>query len=324
MRHETRHKNFNFILTILLFTQLILPVHAQGENKKTNPAFKDKATYVERDHIPYYGKNAVVDIYRADGMLYNVDTVTQEVVEIYPEAMVYQINGGYSEDQLRGMAETMVAGFLGSKVQLGKLSFSLDRKSGLFFFRWSDTSQKLYYGDYAFIQVGLSQNGDFLNFYNTLPFGQDGMAPLIGPFNQIYANGGAYWSGTGGWTVATGGWYYLHPSGCSGSFCSTFYYAGTNYGGGGLIYGYWWPNYNTNTKASVFITNTHATAYATYILYDNNYNYSSYTLNQQPWNNTFVSITPSVYQNGIHVVSLNNYGTPGYELDWDELWVYNP
>ena len=247
--------------------------------------------------------------------------------------MDYQIDATYTEDQLLGMAETMIVEFLGDKVKLDELSFSIGKKIGTFFFRWEDANQQLDYGDLPFIQVGLSQNGDFLNYYNTLPFGQSKITGTgakvhadilrIGPFNEIYANGGAYWTGGGGSTSATGGWYNTH-SGCSGTFCSLFYYAPQSTGGSGLINGYWWPNYNTRTKAAAFIPRNNATAVVTYYIYVNDGSSLTRSVDQNAFIDAWASITPSRVEDGINGVRLNNYGTASKLVAWDEMWVYNP
>jgi len=313
----------------------VLVAQAKGAGNKPDPTFKDRATHIDKSHVPYFGKNAVVDTYVADGFLYSVDTISQDVVDIGPEVLNYQTDATFSEDQLRGMAETMVVQFLGNKVELDKLSFSLGQKVGTYFFRWDDTSKQLDDGSFPYIQVGLSQNGDFLNFYNTLSFGHDKTAAtsakayanimLIGPFNQIYANGGAYWTGSGGWYTTNGGYYYYYPSGCSGTFCSKFYYAYQNTGGAGLISGNWWPASNTNTKAAAFIPSTNATAVVNYQIVKNNGTYFFTQIDQNAYYNAWASIAATAVSNGIRQVALNNYGTATYNLvAWDEVWVYNP
>lgn len=283
--------------------------------------------------MPYYGKNAVVDTYLADGIFYSVDVVTQDVVEIQPEVMNYRVDAAYTEDQLRRMAETMIAEFLGDKVKLDKLSFSLGQKIGTYFFRWEDTTKQLDYGGYPFIQVGLSQNGDFLNFYNTLPFGRNtawtgakvkANILQIGPFNEIYANGGAYWQGGGGSTPAQGGWYYYHPERCSGAFCSVFYYAPQSTGGAGLIKGNWWSNYNKNTRAAAFIPYYNATAVVTYYVYVNDGTSRTRQIDQNAFYDAWALLTSSTVSPGINGVNLNNYGTTSKLVAWDEIWVYNP
>jgi len=256
-------KTINVVLVLLmLLTQTVLGVQAKPENKKPDPAFRDKATHVEKSRKPYYGKNAVVDIYELDGIYYSVEVNTGEVTEIIPDVINYEITATYTEDQLKSMAEEIVVQFLGEKVDLSQLTLSLGQKIGTYFFRWEDQAKKLDDGSTVFVQVGLSQNGDFLNLINTLPFSHGNpkvqlkitkMPNLIGPFNQIYANGGPYWSKTGSMTSVTGGYFYLYPASyCTASYCYKFLYSSGNAAGG------WYPNSNTNTKASVFVPSTHA------------------------------------------------------------------
>jgi len=321
-------KATNIVLVMLmLLTQTVFSVQAKSENKKPDPSFRDKATHIEKSHKPYYGKNAVVDTYELDGIYYSVDASTGEVAEIIPDVINYEITATYTEDQLQDMAESIVVQFLGEKVDLSQMTFSLGQKIGTYFFRWEDQSKKLDDSSTVFVQVGLSQNGDFLNLFNTLPFGHGNlkvhakltrMPNLIGPFNQIYANGGAYWSQSTGMNSATGGYYYLYPSSaCTASHCSKFFYkSGSNTTGG------WFPNANTNTRASVFIPSTHAVGTTTYVIKRGNLTTFNSTVNQNLWFNTWVSITSSTVTSGI--VSINMTSTSSSEVAWDEAWVYNP
>ena len=329
MKHTTKITNIVLVLVMLL-TQTVLSVHAQGENKKPDPAFRDKAAHIEKSHKPYYGKNAVVDTYELNGIYYSVDTVNGDVVEIIPDVINYEITATYSEDQLRGIAELMVLQFLGEKVNLNKMTFSLGEKIGTYFFRWEDDSKKLDDDSIAFVQVGLSQNGDFLNFINTLPFERKSPKVqlraangpnFIGPFNEIYANRNAntsttYWSATGSMTSTTGGYFYLYPSSiCTAPYCSKFLYSSGSAAGG------WYPNANFNTKASVFIPSTHAVANVTYVIKRNNLTTFNISVNQNVWFNTWVSVTPSIVS-GIKAINMASPG--GSEAAWDEAWVYNP
>ncbi len=333
-----------FILIAFLFAQSVLVVEAKGENKKPDPHFRDKAMHVEKSRTPYYGNEAVVDIYLADSVLYSVDIVTQDVVGIEPEVMSYQVDATYNEEQLRGMAETMITDFIGDKVKLDKLSYSLGQKIGTYFFRWEDADKQLDSGIYPFIQVGLSQNGDFLNFVNTLPFGKNfaslqapkvQMMPvqapyLIGPFNQIYANGGSYWTPTTWtWSSGTGGYFGTAPipAGCSGTFCTKYYY--TTARSSAYVYGKWTPNSNTSTQASAYIPAYNATATVQYVIQPRSGGTTIYTIvDQNAWTG-WKRITPSTVANGISYVQLwdvgfNGTGTSSYKVGWDELWVYNP
>lgn len=326
------------LVVLMLFTQNVLSVHAKSEkNKKPDPAFKEKATHIEKSHKPYYGDTTVVDIYELDGIYYSVDAVTGEVAEIIPNSINYEITPTYNEVELQGMAEEIVSQFLGEEVDLSTLTFSLGQKIGTYFFRWEDNDKKLEDGTTAFVQVGLSQNGDFLNLFNTLPFGHGNpkvhplvtkIPSLIGPFNEIYANRTAnttstYWVASGSMTSTTGGYFYLYPASyCTAGYCSTFLY--TTQSSSGSSAATWKPNSNTNTKASVFIPSTHATASVTYKITQNNGSTTNSTVNQNAFYNSWVSITLSTISNGIKSITLNNLGSSGLQVAWDETWVYNP
>jgi len=321
-------KATNIVLVILmLLAQTVLGAQAKSDNKKPDPSFKDKAEHVEKSRVPYYGRNAVVDVYELDSMYYSVDAINGDIVEIIPSVINYEIDATYTEEQLKNIAETMVAQFLGEKVNLNKMTFSLGKKVGTFFFRWEDDFRKMEDGSLPFIQVGLSQNGDFLNFFNTLPFELKtpkvqsrivNQPNLIGPFNQVYANGGPKWSKTGSMTSTQGGYFYLYPSSiCTAGYCSKFMYSSSGAAGG------WYPNSNTSTKAAVFIPGTHAIGGVTYTVKNNlSVVVSNYYVLQNSWYNTWVSVTPSTSSNGIASVGMQN--TSGSEVAWDEVWVYNP
>ena len=337
---KTLSRIATLLLTFLLLaSQVTLPVAAKGQANQPEPHFKDKTTSVNQSHRPYYGKNAVVDIYSLDGITYSTDTVSQQIVEIVPQDIQYKTDATFSEDDLKGQSEKLVTEFLGDQVDLSGLSFSLGKKVGTYFFRWEDTTKKLDDGSLAFIQVGLSANGDFLNLVNTLPFGsssdtsaQNNSAqrpaqaalPMIGPFNEIYANRNAnttstYWEASGSMTSVTGGYFYISPASyCTAAYCSKFLY--TTGSSSATSTGTWKPNANTKTQASVFVPGTHATARVTYKL---NGNSSGTSIDQNSFYNSWVSITIS-NQASITQISLTNQATIGLEVAWDEAWVYNP
>jgi hypothetical protein len=231
---------------------------------------------------------------------------------------------------LKEMAQKIIIDFLGSKVDFNSLIYTLGKKEGTFFFRWEEAIKKIDGGAPAYIQVGLSNNGDFLNLINTLPYGKDATQadshdrtsayPKIGPFNQIYSNDGSYWSRSGTMSSATGGYCYLYPA----TWCTptTYRYRSGSTSGGAV--GTWTPNSNTNTKASVFIPSNNATASATYAIRLGNQATNYYTVNQNVWYNTWVSITSGASQWGIVRISLENNGPTNKVFAWDEVWVFNP
>jgi hypothetical protein len=323
-----------FVLTfLLLLSQLTWPASAKGQGNKPTPHFRDNAIHIEKSHRPYYGENAIVDTYLLDGLYYSVNTATDDVVEIIPEKMDYQIDATLSEDQLKEMAQKMVIDFLGDKVDFDSLVYTMGTKKGTFFFRWEEATKKLEDGTPVYIQVGLSNNGDFLNFINALPYGVDSatsqgqdtlpvvsVAPMIGPFNQIYANDGSRWSRIGTMNSATGGYCYLYPA----SWCqpTTYRYKAGNSNGG--TRGTWTANSNTNTKAAVFIPSNNATALANYQITLGNGYVGSYQVDQNAWYNAWVSITAGPSAWGIVSIALENRGSSTNIFAWDEVWVYNP
>ena len=279
-----------------------------------------------------------MDTYLLNGINYSTDAVSQQIVEIIPQDIQYKTDATFSQNELKGQAEKLISDFLGNNVDLSTLSFSIGKKIGTYFFRWDDNARKLDDGTPAYIQVGLSANGDFLNLINTLPFGNTptiskgsntgqpaslAVSPMVGPFNDVYANGSpTYWRGSVSFTQRTGGWYYLHPSGCSGTFCSKFYTAPGSSSGG--IDGQWNARANSNTEASVFIPSTYASATVTYSVGTNNQGTIRTQVNQNIWFNSWVLLTSSAVSSGISLVLLVNVAASGTSVAWDECWVYNP
>lgn len=322
------------ITITLLLSLLILPVNAKDPNNKPDPHFKrSETTYIDTSYRPYYGKKAVVDTYFSDGLYYSVDTTTGEMIEIFPQRMNYKTDGTLSEQQLKNLAQRIVAEFLGEKVDIGGLVYTLGSKEGTFFFRWESSTGKIENGSSAYIQIGLSNNGDFLNFINTLPYedvsasteGQTSLRPMtnsiqnIGQFNEIYANDGTKWSRIGSMSSATGGYCYI------AGWCqpTTYRYKAGNSSGG--TWGTWTPNSNTDTKAAVFIPSTNATALANYqITLGAGHGTTSYQVDQNAWYNSWVSITVGPSGWGIVSIALENRGSSSKIFAWDEAWVYNP
>lgn len=180
-----------------------------------------------------------------------------------------------------------------------------------------------------FIQVGYSITGEFLNLVNTLPFAKSiaetdssTFVPYIGPFNEIYANGGSRWSVTGPSvnTQNNAGYCFLYPA----DWCTptNFYYKSgvSSYPTSGM----WLPNSNSNVQASAFIPSTHATGAPLYYVYITGYNTQSWSINQNLYYNTWVKITQEGTVANINEIKMMNYVGSQYEVAWDETWVYNP
>jgi hypothetical protein len=336
MKSAFKIVNLIFVLVILLS---LTNLHAQAETQANipDPNFKANAVHTGRSRLPYYGAKAVVEEYLSAGLYYSEDVVSGQIVEISSEDMPYKIDPTFSVKELKNQAEKLVGDFLGNKVKLNSLSYTLGKKIGTFFFHWEDTTKHLDDGTAAFIQVGLSHNGDFLNLVNTLPFAHDGpvssventdgnkVSPGIGPFSEFYANGGKYWNVNGSnWHSATGGWYYFHPAGCSGAFCSKFYWSTISSCPICYVKGIWRPNPNTKTLAAAFIPSTRATASVRYLVMLGNRSSYIKVVDQNRLLNAWANLTPAKSESGVLMVTLDNFvGTAGY-IAWDEIWVYNP
>ena len=142
-------------------------------------------------------------------------------------------------------------------------------------------------------------------------------------YNGIYANGGAYWSQSSAFSSATGGWFNTHP-GCSGTFCSKYYYttARTN----PLYWGKWTPNTNSNTRATFFIPSNNATAFVRYAIVDYDGTMVTVDIDQYDYYDEFVIQVPmSAIRRGIWYIQLwdmDIYGSSGKKVAWDEARVY--
>lgn len=329
------------ILVFSIFSSANLNVLAKTPNNKPDPNFQSTASYVQQTRRPWYSKTAKVNIYQADGLYYEIDATSGMVTQIQPSDINYKIDATYTQNELKKQAQTMVANFTKNKVNLNSLSLTIGKKIGTYFFRWENKSQKLEDGSSSFIQVGLSQNGDFLNFVNTIPFATDNrvdhqqieerdVTPNIGPFNEIYANADSSvsWNTTyfkkisGTMSATTGGYYYLAGSPvCTQTYCTKFAYTSATGGTSGA----WYPNANANVQAAVFVPSTHATQNVTYtIKRTNGTSFTSASVNQNAFYNAWANITTSTVANGIKQVTLVNNGLSSNEVAWDELWVYNP
>ncbi len=185
----------------------------------------------------------------------------------------------------------------------------------------------------AFIQVAYSQSGDLVHFVNTLPLVDQTSQTIIAVnfvaspalvFNEVYANGGAYWQ----WVIGSGntqsnaGYCYIV------GWCSpkNFYWKATCYGCTSAK-GRWNANPSTTVKASAFVPSTHATTlqacYRTF--YNGGASSTEYCINQNIYYNTWVSITPIPPYN-IKKIELPNIQDSSSlkEIGWDETNVYTP
>lgn len=321
-----------------LLTGLPVSASAAGATATPIPNFKGhNAEHVGRSRLPYYGANVVVEQYLYGGRYYSEDVVSRQVVEIVPASIVYKTDPTFSAKQLRDQAEEFVSLFLGDDVKLKSLYYESGSKIGTYFFRWLDKSKYLDNGEFAFIQVGLSQNGDFLNFVNTLPFGHEALhlsgdtahlhfiSHKFAAAGQVYANGGSNWRVLGeGWAAETGGWSAAYASGCKGTACDKFYWSTVFRCPVCYVNGVWRPRPNASTRVAVFIPATHASASVHYLIEMNDGSSYVKVVDQNIFFNVWVDIA-STSQPGIRRVELDNFfGSQGLDVAWDEIWVYNP
>ena len=290
----------------------------------------EPVAYQYHDRMPAYDQNANVELYKSNKNIYTMDIATNELIEIDPinssESGTQNSDKIQSQDALRKLAENLIKS-VSKTLDVSKLVFSLGQKGANYFFRWEDTSKKLSSGMQPFVQVGYTQNGDLLNYVNTIPFSQisastNSITPLIGPFNEIYANGGIHWLGQGPMTVwNNAGYCWLYPE----SWCTprnVFWTYETS--GSPISEGVWFPNSNNNTVAKAFIPYNNATGQALYHVHSPGLEID-YWINQNSYYDAWVMITQEGIMPSISFIDLQNVGNySSLKIAWDEVWVYNP
>ena len=129
--------------------------------------------YVMRGSFPY-DSSVQSEKYQTTNYLYTVDIASSQVLEIMPvDSTRFRREASsdktvYSQEELREMAQATIKTVVGD-INLQSLQPKFSDKSGRnYFFRWEDPASKLPDGMASFIQVGLTVNGDLLNFVNTL------------------------------------------------------------------------------------------------------------------------------------------------------------
>jgi hypothetical protein len=293
-------------------------------------------TYLDQIRTPY-NKNAILERYQTDELIYTVDISTNQIVEIFlVDDRNYSIEPKYTPDELEREARETIKK-VNRDIDLETLVPIFGDKEGkTYFFRWENPAIKLEDGTLPFVQVGLSLGGDFLNYVNTLSIGQwasQNQAGLstqydtnqLNVFTEVYANGGTKWTLVQGSMSVQSNAGYCGPGG--GSCTPTnFYYKATcleQNCGGNLAKGRWSPNTNPSVKASAYVPSTHATTLMACYSITHSSGTTGKCINQSAYYNTWVSLL-SNYVNNISRVELtnaNDYG--GGEVAWDEIWVYS-
>ena len=285
----------------------------------------EEVAYLYHSRMPYYDDSALVEYYKGGINAYTIDISTGQVVEVIPLSIEENQQSILSDEELEKKAKDYISS-INNIADIATLTLSIGKKGNNIFFRWEDLSKKLSGGMNPFIQIGYSSTGTFLNLVNTLPFAKNTAITMsstdilsIDQFNEIYANGGSYWSATGPSmnTMNNAGYCYI------AGWCNpkNFYYKSgvSSYPSSGM----WIPNSNSDVQASAFIPSTHATGDATYYVYITGYDPDSWDINQYDYYNTWVSITQEGSLPDINEIKMMNYGDSGYEFAWDETWVYD-
>lgn len=303
-------------------------------------------SYVERAHI-VYDFGAQLERYRAGQKIYSVDIATNEIIEIrLVDDTQIKTERIFTQDQLEEQARSFIAR-INPQIDLDKLSPTFgDKSNTYFFFRWEDKSKKLMDRTVPFIQIGFSQSGDFLSYYNTLRLTTvDETAnrsssiatyllsivniKIVSAFSEVYANGGSHWQ----WERYDAPAYAQDNAGYCyyAGWCSptNFYYANGN--SSGTFYsvplrGRWQANTNSSSDPAFYIPSTHASALTCYGVWYNGGSSSdegSKCINQNAYYNTWVELSGAPWYNISKLVLPNtNEGSTG-EVAWDEAWVYD-
>ncbi len=297
-------------------------------------------SYVSRAVFSYNSKVAI-EKYKTEKYYYTVDIASGQILEIMPvdstrfRRAFDDKETVYSQDELEKMALAYISTF-SKDIDISLLEPVFGEKSGRnYFFRWENPANKLPDGMTSFVQVGLSAKGDLLNFVNTLPAGikqervllqQIGIFPMpaLASFNELYANGGGYWSWLDGSSLATtksnAGYCYIAGWCSPKNFYWSYTDATTSPENEPYIRGMWDVNPSSQyIYLYAFIPSTNATAYSRYTAsYDNGTQWDGATIDQEAFSNVSVSVLGPHFNYG--VVRLDNDDDiAGYKVAWDEV-----
>jgi hypothetical protein len=306
----------------------------------------NKPVYLERFTLPY-NPSAALERYQAGKFFYTVDIASSQVVDISPvDISVFPkhsqnsnaLKGKYSEDELQTLARDYITKVAG-EINLDALTPVFANKEGrIYFFRWEDSLGSLDDGTTPFVQVAISSlDGKVRHFVNTLPLVMStsqailqkvGMMPrdVKAVFNEVYANGGSYWSwiNNGGSADTTSNAGYCYIAG----WCSpkNFYWswtdATTSPQNEPYIKGRWTTNVTTeSTRSYAFIPSTNATAYSRYTTTINNgASTVDKVIDQEIYFNVWVFLV-GYYSQITRVTLDNNDDIAGYKVAWDEVML---
>lgn len=321
---------------------------AIGRSPEEQKPFKDRIAALDGSYPSYilrtvfpYNPDVAVEKYATDKYTYSVNMVTGQILEVMPldstrfrrEASAETSNLSYSDLEQRAVTYIKT---VEENLDISNLQANFSDKVGRnYFFRWEDPAIKLPDGTTSFIQVGLSSHGKLLNYVNTLSVAQQKQVsliekhlfprPVFASFNEVYANGGGYWSwlsgGSSSSTTSNAGYCYF-AGWCSPTNFYWGYTDATTSPNTPYINGQWDVNPSSQyIYLLAYVPSINATAYAKYTATFNNGSNTDYaTIDQSVYSNVWVSVLGPHLNYG--VVKLDNDDdTANFKVAWDEVWL---
>lgn len=129
---------------------------------------------VDVSAFPYYRAEIELTSYETDGNYFTVYSDHHQIIEIIPKVSPLTDElppvPNFSIDTLEQQARELIA-LLAPDVKLDELTFVPGEKVRTYFFRWEDRTKPLLDDgmSYPFVQIGFNENGELLNYINTLP-----------------------------------------------------------------------------------------------------------------------------------------------------------
>ena len=123
--------------------------------------------------LPFYRNDLTLVQYQTSKNYYTLNT-DGAVIEIIPIQIPLSVQltpvAPLNADQLEEKARMLIAS-IASGTDIETLTAAFGAKIGSYFFRWEDRTRPLLDDgrSFPFVQVALNQDGDLLNYYNTLP-----------------------------------------------------------------------------------------------------------------------------------------------------------
>jgi hypothetical protein len=128
---------------------------------------------VDVSAFPYYRAEIELTSYETDGNYFTVYSDHHQIIEIIPKVSPLTdelpLVPNFSIDTLEQQARELIA-LLAPDTNLDGLTFVPGEKIRTYFFRWEDRTKPLLDDgmSYPFVQVSFNENGELLNYINTL------------------------------------------------------------------------------------------------------------------------------------------------------------